>query len=493
MVNNNIYWDVFKASATFDWGETPFINEVEEVANLKGMASYLDDSNIGEKNRRAIQYEHCMASFSVKDDHTLLSKNKNILENSNEIVKRATKVLAGTYQSKPVRIYKDPKFEEVLENTAINDVMLKSDRVNTLLGGALIRVKQKESVPDFITYTPDNYRVKYDENGVPIELWIIDYVITKNKIIDVLMNIPQSTEIRYTIWNDTEIIKRNHKMEILSREPNSLGFMPFVFMTNKGSLKYDYKANTGGMYELVNAQIVSNELDFISRNSNRLSSLSIWHLNNFGELSKEDKDLNLGMTTAIATNTPFAREGDSPTIDVISADLTTDGQVEFKAQYVDRLLSNAGLPSMSINPDPTQNSGVARMVDREELNNYLTEQQYSLKAYDKELGDMVGRVLNAETLSNYNTEYAIDYTSAEFIDKTEQLTNDKMLLEMNIISVYEFAQRQGIDLPIDEIKLKLKENKLINDEVLNGTDEADNGSGSNESVESGNNASEDDE
>lgn len=477
-IRDTLYLAVFNTDSNELWSGTEWAQNPNDISYRRAMNCFLDDSPTGVKDR--LMLTHCYLKSHYSDaEGSVFDEAVATISSSNDMFNRAINVVSSTYQKAPTREYTDEKFGEIVEESPINDLMLKSDRLQDATGECLVQpYLDSDGKIAFFTYRNDQYRLKKDDFGNIEEAWFLDFEFNEDK----------STYLdwrrTFRVYDKTNKWKVSATGEISELEPNGLGVFPFAYIENKGTLKYDWKSIAGGRWELAFLQIQLNSKQFPIDYVDFRGSLGFWFGTDLNNVGDESQDVNFGINKFI--NTESAADGEKqPDIEYKKADHNSSDVYESKEALRVTSLQDMGLPSMTINPDPSSNSGIARKIDRIELDNATKENQEPLRQFEQQVMDLIALNLNVKNGTSYSSEYSIIYESREIRDTAEQIESENQNLELGIISIVDLARTRGMRGTDEEIINKLQDNQEINkqirkDDEPDGTESDDTSTGTEE-------------
>ena len=337
--------------------------------------------------------------------------------------------------------------------TPTKDVRMKhSERMTRLLGTIANRVYWNDGVFD---YRPIYYFEAYfDEN--PFKPTAIIYPLL-NKTADLSDN----EGLQWEYWDSEKYIIMNEDGDIQNEKDNPYGILPFAFTHREDQIDSFY---VEGANDIINC----NEQVNISMTEMNLGL----RFNMFGQpwvngLNADQNMVRAGSNTILDMGDDGAYNITSPNGNIMEAIQNIKFQIELVASnnhlWIQWAESGGEVPS-----------GISLIVkDMERKEDYYDD--ISLwRLYEKELYDI------ERTIAGYNgislpEEFGIDFYEVEY-PKTvqDQILKDEFDLNQNLITQAKIMVRENKDLSLQQAQFIIEENKAVNAEIVQESNETTN-------------------
>ena len=358
--------------------------------------------------------------------------------------------VSGIYTLGAKRNVESDKYTEL---TPTKDVRMKhSERMTRLLGTIANRVYWNDGVFD---YRPIYYFEAYfDEN--PFKPTAIIYPLL-NKTADLSDN----EGLQWEYWDSEKYIIMNEDGDIQNEKDNPYGILPFAFTHREDQIDSFY---VEGANDIINC----NEQVNISMTEMNLGL----RFNMFGQpwvngLNADQNMVRAGSNTILDMGDDGAYNITSPNGNIMEAIQNIKFQIELVASnnhlWIQWAESGGEVPS-----------GISLMVkDMERKEDYYDD--VSLwRLYEKELYDI------ERTIAGYNgislpEEFGIDFYEVEY-PKTvqDQILKDEFDLNQNLITQAKIMVRENKDLSLQQAQSIIEENKAVNTEIVQESNETTN-------------------
>ena len=358
--------------------------------------------------------------------------------------------VSGIYTLGAKRNVESDKYTEL---TPTKDVRMKhSERMTRLLGTIANRVYWNDGVFD---YRPIYYFEAYfDEN--PFKPTAIIYPLL-NKTADLSDN----EGLQWEYWDSEKYIIMNEDGDIQNEKDNPYGILPFAFTHREDQIDSFY---VEGANDIINC----NEQVNISMTEMNLGL----RFNMFGQpwvngLNADQNMVRAGSNTILDMGDDGAYNITSPNGNIMEAIQNIKFQIELVASnnhlWIQWAESGGEVPS-----------GISLMVkDMERKEDYYDD--ISLwRLYEKELYDI------ERTIAGYNgislpEEFGIDFYEVEY-PKTvqDQILKDEFDLKQNLITQAKIMVRENKDLSLQQAQSIIEENKSVNAEIVQESNETTN-------------------
>ena len=363
------------------------------------------------------------------------------------IVKKIIKALATVYLADAVRVVMDGTDQDTailaeIETTAALPAKMKtSNRYSRLLGTIMLRPVWRDGKMDLDIYTPD----------------VLDVVTgdTPEDVLAVLVTFDRSgrnEEIEYDLWTAEEYQRLDYRGYVLESEPNPYGVIPCVPV-------YAYTpTDTFWLPGAADLMVIQDELN------RRLTYLSF------------TADAQ-GFGIAVATGITPGRDGKAPDLRFSPGHFlglpegagfsfaAPNAPIQDILAMIDFLLKQAaitnGLTASSMSTNPTQESGVSKLVGNSELEEQRRDQIALFAGYEQQLFSLFRIVWNHHNPLRQMSEAAS--LRVQFFDPKptlsglEQAKEWDLLLDRQLISPVDIMIERDPDLTREEAKERLRE------------------------------------
>jgi len=474
--SNSFYEAAFRQKIAYAWENTPFKDESMNMAFHYAMQSMMQDNEIGERDRRLLLYHFLKPLFSADNAQKTLNKMFGIMPSSNRYVKRALNNICMLYNKPPeieilFRDKKDEKAKDALNINSLNMALQSIYKLVKIHNEVLVRPFYERNLIQYQYFTPDSYRVEYNDDGDPLRIWIWRQIFNDG-----------SFESQFWIWDSEKLELHNREGKLINFDvsgksyssfPNPYGVLPFQIRKLNTDLN-DYIDSMGGtMWELARAQIKYNMYDFLAHNQSVLQGFPIrWALNWYFDNKNNETDIGAG-SILIKDDVGNPGEGDPipPEISELGADVTWQQLRETALQEMKEELRDIGIPSSVINDTAGNLSGTALKEERRELIEMRNKDKNACYYYDKELIKLTLKIAGSSLSSpsrfrnQFNADYdiVIKYADMDITAEFKEITEKAEYLRLNgLISPKEYLNMFGSQTETDEDASKImKENKLM--------------------------------
>ena len=362
------------------------------------------------------------------------------------IVKKIIKNVSQVYLQDAVRVVdgggqSDTDIYAEIENTAqLPSKMKTANRYTTLLGTIMLRPVWRGGKMDLDIYAPDVLDVETGDTPEDV----IAVMVTHDRS-------GKNEEIEYDLWTAEEYARLDYRGYALESEPNPYGVIPFIPVFSHTPTDSVWLT---GAADLMAAQ------DEISRRMTALSFTA--DLQGFGvavakgATGRDGKapDLNFGpgQYLGLPEGADFGFESpNAPIGDMINL-------VDFIAKQA--AVSN-GLSASSMSVNPTQESGISKLVGNAELEERRRDQIAIFARVEQRLFEMfriVWNVHNPQRQMSAAATLRVDFFDPKpVLSGTEQAKEWDLLLDRGLISPVDIMIERNPDLTREEAKARLLE------------------------------------
>lgn len=327
-------------------------------------------------------------------------------------------------------------FQEIARSCGLGMKWKLCNRFAKLLGVVMLRPVWRGGRLDLDVVTPDVLDVAYGDTPEDIQEIMVTYYPASGR----------NDEVTYSVWTAETFKRLDYRGSEIEREPNPYGVIPFVPVWNRVPTDSFW---TPGGEDLVVLQEAFNEKLTDLLYVLRMQGFGVGYVKGMkGELSNVDPgtffNLPEGGELGFAnTNAPVA--------DSLAA-------LDFILKQA--AVSN-GLPASSLTTDPTDESGVARIVGNRELEEMRRDDVDMFRGYERRLFGLVRTVWNHHNPARKISDKA--ELTVDFYDPKPAISADKQaalwdqLLAMGVISPVDIMLERNPDLSREEAKVRLVE------------------------------------
>jgi len=385
---------------------------------------------------------------------TLFSDPSNMVQVELNIVKKIINNLSQVYREPPSRTVdgtdRDAEiYQTITEQCSLDLKMKQASRYTKLLKTILLRPVWRNDHIDLDLLCGNILDIETGDSPEDLQRILITDYGSSNKIED----------IEYSLWTADTFQRLDYRGSILDEQPNPYRVLPFIPV-------FDYMP-TGSQFWLGGGDDIISLQESINMALTDL--LFLMRMQAFG----------VGYVKSSSPGGGSVRVDPGTLIE-----LPTDGEIGFKAQQaeieqvlaaIDKLVKWAcvsnGLSAGSMSTDPTEQSGVAKIVDNKELSELRLDDIALFRSYEKKLFDLMRTVWNVHNPKQKLSEkatLAIDfYDPSPKVSPKEQAETWNMLLEMGIATAVDVIMERNKDLKTREDALSFlmqlqEENRALN-------------------------------
>ena len=316
-----------------------------------------------------------------------------------------------------------------IETTASLPVMMKqANRLSKLLGTVLARPIWRGGRMEMDILPPDILDVTWGDTPADLQ----EVVVTVN---DPDGN---ASAVTYSRWTAEIYQKLDYRGQVIESEPNPYGRLPFVPIWSQPPLDNFWLT---GAADLIMAQDAINTILTCLLHTLRFQSFSLLYTKG-ANVSKND-DFMMG--PGVVVNLP--QDGDigftAPNAPI--ADALTSVETLMKQAAITN-----GLSASSVSLDPTNESGVAKIVGNSELEELRADDLALFARYEDQLFDLFRTIWNVHNPGRKISESAVlwcDFYNPEPTQtpyEKSRTWND--LLDMGVISKVDIVMQMNPDL-----------------------------------------------
>jgi hypothetical protein len=435
------YYEVaFNAYNTLIWEGTKYADddlELESLAYYRALTCFYGSDMIDISDRRRLLYAFMVTEFKTGRGTDTLERYKNTLPIQSS-VRRVLNNLCIAYNQPPKRRFSntpsmDDTFKNLYTEAKISNVLARIYRLAKLCSWVLVRPVWIDGKLQLNYLSPSQCRVEVSDtnNKVITEVAYPDYDADNNVL-----------AIRH--WTPFEVWTTNTKGNIIEKKPlvNPYGVIPYVAMKLELGTRY----YTGGMFELIEDQLERNKFRFLSNADVSFNGRPIKIAINMGKgelIFSPDQVLALDGVVNESSGGGYAR----PALELVSPDPQYTMIDDFASSREQIAMRTEGLPESMINNTGTPLSGIAKIIDRQELIEKRNADLPLLAEFEKNLAKMVALIGKVDANLNLDMEmkdFSIDFEEDKvYIEPDAEYEFDKKKLQDGLIDPLEFMKKWG--------------------------------------------------
>lgn len=259
----------------------------------------------------------------------------------------------------------------------------------------------------------------------------------------------KSNEITYTVWTSAEVTHLDYRGAVTATEQNPYGVLPFVPVWGTPPTDSFWQV---GSEDLVLVQNAINERLTDLCHTLRFQSFGVGYVKGTKGNKTNSGDMALGPGSMV-----FLPENGEVGF------VSPKAPVEDVLEAIDRMMKWAAvsysLPASSMSLDPTQESGVSKIVSNSELEELRRDDIAQFAKVEDQLFRLFRTVWNVHNpdslISEAATLRADFYDPKPTVTATEQIKEWQGLLELGLISPVDILIQQNPDLTPDMARAKL--------------------------------------
>lgn len=349
----------------------------------------------------------------------------------------ATRLVNGTEQDAAI-------YSEIEDSAALPSKMKQANRYTKLLGNVLLRPVWRDGKMDLDVLTGDILDVLTGDSPEDLQAVLVTLYSEDNG----------AGQVQYSLWTAEEYRLLDYRGNVIQSEPNPYGVLPFVPVWNSPPTETFWLQ---GASDLMMIQDAINQRLSDLFYTLQFQGFGVGYVRGNGVDS--DEVLNIGpgsmMTLPKDGEIGFAAPN-APIADSLAA-------IEFLTKYA--ALTN-GLPAATMSPDPSEESGVAKIVGNRELEELRRDDIAAFARVEGQLFALFRTVWNVHSPGRQMGEAAT--LTVDFYDPkptssgAEQLKEWEGLLALGLLSPVDIMIERNPDLSRDDAKARLLE---IRDEL----------------------------
>lgn len=361
------------------------------------------------------------------------------------VVKKVIKNLAMVYLQDATRVVEgaagDKGIYAEIETSAQLPVKMKlANRYSKLAGMVMLRPVWRGGKMDLDVVTPDVLDVTTGD--------------TPEDVRAIMITFDQSgrpDEVEYDLWTAEEYQRLDHRGNVLDAQPNPYGAIPFVPVWNQAPT--DDFWQFGASDDLMTIQDAVNRRLIGTLFTLELQSFGVGYIKGAGDAAKQG---DLIMSAGRVMYLPEKGE---------VGFASPNAPIQDSLNSIDFLLKQAaitnGLPAATMSTQPTQESGISKVVGNSELKEQRRDDIALFAGYEQRLFEMFRVVWNVHNPQRPISEAAnlrVDfYDPKPVLSGYEQAREWEALLDKQLISPMDIMIERNPDLTREEAKVRLRE------------------------------------
>lgn len=413
------YYDAYASDYTNIWRGIESVSgsreELTWLSYYRALTAFLRSDPESIIDRRRLLYYYLKAEFKTDAASDTLNRYRKQLP-VDSTVRRVVRNMCAAYDEEPTR-----RFAEFDGTHELMVSLYQAMRSASALPRIYQRARMTGLVPVRPLYlngkwtldymTPDQFRITTDPDD-----WRTVTSITYPQA-------SRTSGIEYLTWTaDSKITTSYNGVE--TSEDNPYGRIPWV-MLRLGDEDGVYPA---GMMELVESQLDNNKIKWLSSVNLTFAGSPVWLALNMGT-----SQLTLSPDKIISIDGVTAGEGQDipPQLDVISPEPAYQAIDDFRREREKVMQQNEGIPSSMVSDSGGQPpSGVARLIERQELLEIRYADQKALTEFERELATVVALVAQVDAgVTVGDVDLTINFAEETmYLDPQDEYALDKTKL-----------------------------------------------------------------
>lgn len=380
-------------------------------------------------DRRRLLYSYLAPEFKTMAASDTLNRYRKQLPVAST-VRRVVRNICTAYDEEPERMFGDDSVQ------AIMDGLYEEMRVASQFQRMYHRARMTGMVavrPLYINgrwhvdyMTPDQFIVQTDPDD-----WRTVSAFTY----------PESSEngISYVTWTADSLIRTGYNGRVISEEENRYERIPFVMLR----LSDEDGVYSGGMIELVESQLDINKDKWLSNINVTFTGSPVWFA-----INMNTSDLTLSPDKIISVDGVVQGEGMQapPELMAVSPE-TAYQEIEDFARDRERFMQqDEGIPASMVADNGGQPpSGVARLIERQELREIRESDQKQLREFEREFANMTALVARLDAgvgIDENRLEFSIRFAEESVVmEPADEYALDKEKGKDGIIDPAHFVRK----------------------------------------------------
>lgn len=431
------YENAFYADYDSVWRFSPFGNTTDDIKNMsyyRAIGCFYQDDEQSLIDRRELLFNYLKADFDTTKTDSALVRYRYRLPIDSAIT-RILRNICTAYSSEARRNFGkiNDKLQEIYSESKIDAYLKDIYKQAKLYGLVAVRPIWVNNKLKLQVLTPDRFRVIANEKD-PRQAEALVYPIYNAET--------QLYEFHY--WDSEFYRVLNNKKIIIKEEPNKYGLIPFAFL-RFGYSDGDSLFYTSGMFQNIERQLLLNKVKFMQMLNLTFQGLPIAvSTNSDGQLRTvtPDKVISIeGVDGSESTDLP-------PSLEFVSPPETYMTFEEFLKLRENKLLKDNGIPLSSIEASGTINSGISRMIERQELLEMRQDDLPILREFEKTLAEIITISTCSDgqdvSINIDSLEFAVDFEEERlFLEPEVEREADKARAKEGLLHPINYFQKWG--------------------------------------------------
>lgn len=434
--------------------------ELQSLSYFRALTCFLKSDEAAVTDRRRLLYAYLLPEFQNRTAEDTLNRYRKQLP-VRSTVRRVIKNICTAYDEQPTRKFTagESAADEIIDQTmaAIYEEMRVATQFQRiyhrarLTGMVLARPLYINGRWHVDYLTPDQFRLETDPDDV-------------RTIISVTY--PRATNdggVEYVKWTNDFIMNIDMNGRTVQEQPNPYGRIPFVVCR----LAEDDTVYTSGMLELVESQLGVNKLKFLSNLSAVFAGAPVWVATNFNS-----PNLTITPERILRVDGVRMAEGQDipPTLEAVTPDASYRDMDEYAREQERTMQHDEGIPpSMTSTEAVTPPSGIARLVERNEILELRYSDQKALREFERAFAEMTALVAQTDVGTPVDAiSLQVQFADESIIiEPDKEYTFDKQKLQDGVMTVQSFYQKwAGLEMDEDELVDELTKRRALAGSVI---------------------------
>jgi len=243
-------------------------------------------------------------------------------------------------------------------------------------------------------------------------------------------------DVEYSLWTDEVYQRINYKGNIIVEQPNPYKVLPFIpffdYMPTGSALWLNGGSDLVSMQEAVNIKLT--DLVYLVQQQ----SFGVGYIK--GVSGAGNMRVDPGSLAELPENGELGF-------------VSQNGEIKEVLEAIDKLIKwtgvTNGLSAGILSTDPTEQSGVSKLVDSKELSEMRSDDISFFRSYEKKLFNLMRIIWNAHNTKKLSDSSILKIDFADPQAKgspSEQATTNDLLMNMGVISPVDIVMQRNPDL-----------------------------------------------
>lgn len=395
-------------------------------------------------SRKLDFYNDAQVDHILKEIKARYPSPEKLIPVSVNVVKKIVRALAMVYLQDATRIVngteQDAEIYSAIEDSAALPVKLKqANRYQKLLGTLLLRPVWRDGTMDLDVLTPDILDVQTGNSPEDLQAVIVTLYDDSG----------DSGQVQYSMWTAEEYRLIDHRGNVITSEPNPYGVLPFIPIWNSPATESFWLE---GASDLMMIQDAINQRLSDLFYTLQFQGFGVGYVRGANIDGSEVLTVGPGSMMTLPENGELGFATPNAPIDASLA------AIEFLVKYA--AITN-GLPAGTMSTDPTDESGIAKIVGNRELEELRRDDIAAFARVEEQLFQVFRVVWNVHNpgrqISDTATLTVDFYDPKPTTSALDQLREWEGLLDMGLISPVDIMIERNPDLSRDDAKARLLE------------------------------------